>query len=187
MNKSESINELAAALAKAQGEIHGAKKDSLNPHFKSKYADLASVWEACRAPLSKNGLAVVQTMEPRESGVTLITALMHASGQWVSSELPMSIAANATPQAVGSAITYARRYALSSMVGVAPDEDDGEAAMTRPPMAQNITPPKPSTPPPKPTYTQQPKSVESPKQMPKPLTEKYKDVDIFDENKPVQF
>src|ERR1051325_1347742 len=129
MMQSETINELAAALAKAQGEITPALKDNLNPHFRSKYADLSSVWSACRVPLSKNGLAVIQTMDNLNGQLCVITTLAHSSGQWMRSHLPIMVA-NSNPQALGSAITYMRRYALSAMVGVAPDEDDdGEQAM----------------------------------------------------------
>ena len=132
MMQSDNIADLAAALAKAQGEIAAAAKDSLNPHFKSKYADLASVWNACRAPLSKHGLAVIQTTEPTDNGrVRVITTLAHASGQWVRGTLDVA-PTQATPQGMGSALTYCRRYALAAMVGVAPDDDDdGNAASQR--------------------------------------------------------
>src|ERR1700690_675114 len=96
MQTSEQINELAAALAKAQGEITGALKDSANPFFKSKYSDLASCWDACRSALSKNGLAVVQSpmsvipTETLKVGTFLVTTLMHSSGQWMRSELHIS-------------------------------------------------------------------------------------------------
>ena len=130
MMQSEQINELVTALAKAQSEITPAIKDSLNPHFKSKYADLSSVWEACRLPLTKNGLAVIQTTEVINDKLTVVTTLAHSSGQWMKSNLPVLTATN-TPQALGSALTYMRRYALSAITGVAPgDDDDGEAAMS---------------------------------------------------------
>lgn len=125
--KSESINELAGALAKAQAGIRSAIKDSVNPHFGKKYADLASVWEACREQLSSNGLAVVQATATAPQGMVLVTTLLHASGQWIDSEYPVTPVKN-DPQALGSALTYARRYSLSSMVGVAPDDDDGNDA-----------------------------------------------------------
>lgn len=129
MNTSEQINELAAALAKAQAKIQAAKKDSQNPAFKSKYADLASVWDACREALTSNGLSVVQlptdTAEPGR--VALVTTLLHSSGQWISGMVSTRIVKD-DPQGVGSALTYLRRYALSAMVGVAPDDDDGNAA-----------------------------------------------------------
>ena len=126
-NMSEYVGELANALSKAQGTIKGAVKDSQNPFFKSDYADLASVWGACRDALAKNGLAVTQTLAGTPESVEVITTLMHISGQWINGKLtikPVKI----DPQAIGSAITYARRYALAAMVGVAPDDDDGNAA-----------------------------------------------------------
>jgi hypothetical protein len=114
--RSRTIGQLAAALAKAQGEIQGASKDKTNPHFKSSYADLASVWEACRAALSKAGLSVLQPVFADGARVTVTTIVAHGSGEWMSTDLTMTAGAN-TPQGVGSCITYARRYALASMVG----------------------------------------------------------------------
>lgn len=130
MKTSEQLNELAAAMAKAQGEIETAHRDSANPFFKSRYADLASVWDACREPLSKNGLAVIQL--PRSDGahVTMETRLLHSSGQWIEGELT-TVAKDEGPQSIGSAVTYLRRYMLQAITGVAPDDDDGEAAMGR--------------------------------------------------------
>lgn len=127
MEISEPCGDLAAALAKAQGQITGAVKDSENPFFKSRYADLASVWDACRAPLSSNGLAVVQSPSVEGSIVSVETLLVHASGQWVRGTMS-AIAKDASPQSIGSAVTYLRRYALQSVAGVAPEEDDGNAA-----------------------------------------------------------
>ena len=131
MEKSELINELSAALSKAQGQIEDAKKDSNNPFFKTKYADLASVWEACRKPLSSNNLAVIQTIEVKEGKRYLETMLSHSSGQFIRSSLDLS-SKEESMQAIGSAITYARRYSLSAIVGVCPDDDDdAEKAMGR--------------------------------------------------------
>jgi hypothetical protein len=128
MEMSEQINELAAALAKAQGQIKGAAKDSTNPHFKSSYADLASVWDACRAALSSNGIAVVQTPHTDEAGnCHVVTMMTHASGQWIRDAFSLP-PTKADPQGYGSAITYMRRYALAAIVGVAPEDDDGNAA-----------------------------------------------------------
>jgi len=127
MEQSETINELAAALSKAQGQIKGALKDSANPFFKSKYADLASVWDACRAQLSENGLAVVQATCDSPTGISVVTQLSHSSGQWIRGHLTLE-PKDKTPQGYGSAITYARRYALAAIVGVAPEDDDGNAA-----------------------------------------------------------
>lgn len=140
---------IAAALAAAQGEIRNATKDSSNPFFNSKYADLASVWDVCRGPLSKNGLAVVQLPEtifigepkfevkqsPRGERVTvkvitrvrLITRLLHTSGEEIVSVID-TLLPTGDPQSIGSAVTYLRRYTLAPMVGIASEDDDGEAA-----------------------------------------------------------
>lgn len=131
VRRSDSINELAAALAKAQGLMEAAKKDSTNPHFKSKYADLAAYWDASRAALSSNGLAVVQFPTTEADGVGITTLLTHSSGQWMEGQYSLPIAQK-TPQAIGSAITYGRRYAFAAVVGLAPDEDDDGNAASRP-------------------------------------------------------
>ena len=129
--QSPQINELATALAKAQGIMQTAKKDSSNPFFKSVYADLASVWEACREALSSNGLCVIQTTDNNNGSVIVITTLIHSGGQWIRGNLRIKPVKD-DPQGIGSAITYARRYALAAIIGVAPDEDDdGEGAMGR--------------------------------------------------------
>ena len=153
MQMSEKIDLLATALAKAQAEIVGAKKDSENPFFESKYADLAACWDACREPLSKNGLSVVQTTQRGEpvkiewevtekgSGeikkfavdtveLVVTTLLLHESGQWIMSHLPM-IPRDASPQGIGSALTYGRRYGFAAIVGVAQVDDDGNQASGR--------------------------------------------------------
>lgn len=127
INMSAEIGELASALAMAQGEITGALKDSKNPFFKSSYADLASCWDACRGPLSKNGLAVIQTTQEYPDGVKVLTTLAHKSGQWIRGELPMKPTKN-DPQGIGSCLTYARRYALAGIVGLAQIDDDANAA-----------------------------------------------------------
>lgn len=130
MHKSESINELATALSKAQGEITGALKDSANPFFKSKYSDLASCWDACRAALTKHGLAVVQFPMTEGADSFLHTVLTHSSGQYIGARLILK-SKDDTSQAMGSAITYARRYALCAVVGVAQVDDDGNFASGR--------------------------------------------------------
>jgi hypothetical protein len=128
--QSETIGALAAALAKAQSQISGAVKDAANPFFKSKYADLESVWQACRKPLTDNGLAVTQTSRYTPDGLMLVTTLLHASGEWIAGEMPV-LTKDASPQAQGSGITYARRYALAAIVGVYQTDDDAEAAQGR--------------------------------------------------------
>lgn len=132
MQTSEAIHELATALAKAQAAMKPAAKDSINPHFKSRYADLASVWDAARAALTGNGLSVVQGASADGERVTVTTLLLHTSGQWIQDALTSS-ARDASAQSVGSAITYGRRYGLSAMVGIAPEDDDAEAATPRQP------------------------------------------------------
>jgi len=129
MNQSEHINELAAALAKAQGAIQPAAKDRENPAFRSRYADLTSIWEACRGPLSDNGLSIVQFPVDAEPGrVALETTLLHASGQWLRERVSTRLTKD-DPQGVGSALTYLKRYALAAVAGVvADDDDDGNAA-----------------------------------------------------------
>lgn len=130
MYMSENINELAMALSKAQGQIKPAIKDKKNPHFKSSYADLASTWDACRSALSDNGLSVMQTVEMRAEGPVLMTMLVHSSGQWKSGEMPI-IVQKSDAQGFGSALTYARRYSLQSIAGIASEDDDGEGASKR--------------------------------------------------------
>jgi hypothetical protein len=125
--RSENLNELAAALSKAQGAMEAATYNRVNPHFKNRYADLAAIWDAIRGPLSSNGLAVTQVTEIRERGFVLVTTLHHASGQWLAGEYALPVGGR--PQEVGSALTYARRYSLCGIVGiVADDDDDAEAA-----------------------------------------------------------
>ena len=130
MQQSESIAKLAEALALAQGEIEGAKKDSSNPFFKSSYADLASVWDACRKPLSKHGLSVVQSpafIPEHPDMIAIDTRLCHSSGEWLEGRLVIK-PVKTDPQSVGSCVTYMRRYSLQSLVGIAPEDDDGNAA-----------------------------------------------------------
>lgn len=136
---SPELGQLAEALSKAQAIIEGAKEDAVNPFFKSKYADLASVWNACKKALSSNGLSVIQTVENGGEKTYLVTMLLHASGQWVRSYMPI-LATKQDPQAFGSAMTYCRRYALAAMVGVCPADDDAESAMqdTRKPAITTI-------------------------------------------------
>lgn len=127
----EEIHELAAALCKAQASIEHAKRDTENEFFKSRYADLSSVRDACQRPLSENGLSVVQIPEANGPKVSVTTILLHTSGQWMRGTLTLT-AMKPDPQAAGSAITYARRYALAAFTGVAPDDDDGNGASQPP-------------------------------------------------------
>lgn len=132
MNQSESIKELAIALANAQAMMGGAIKGNKNDFFGSSYADLTSVIKAIKEPFAENGLSFVQfpVISDGGKGMGVETILMHISGEWLSNEfvLPMT---KADPQGAGSAITYARRYALQAMTGIPAVDDDGEAAMLR--------------------------------------------------------
>lgn len=124
MKTSEAINEICDALSKAQGQFKAAKKESINPHFKSKYADLASVWDAVREPLAVNGLTVLQDVTTGEKSVSISTRVAHKSGQWIEFG-PLSVPLSKNDaHGVGSAISYSKRYSLSSALGIASDEDD---------------------------------------------------------------
>lgn len=132
MMQSESLGKLAEALAKAQSTMEEAKEDSKNPFFKSNYADLTSVWRACRKSLTSNGLSVVQTTDMKDDKITVVTTLIHSSGEWMRGCLPLVLTKN-DPQTMGSALTYARRYALAAIVGVCKEgeDDDAEQATVR--------------------------------------------------------
>lgn len=140
MNQSESIKKLSAALVKAQAEMSGAVKDSANPFFKSRYADLEAVIKAIKEPFAKHGLAYTQFPITGDNGIGVTTRLIHESGEWIECGffLPMT---KADPQAAGSAITYARRYALQAMAGIPAVDDDAEGAMgrTQKPVVGKIT------------------------------------------------
>lgn len=121
MRTSEQINEIAGALALAQSEMKNAKFNRTNPHFKSRYADLSEIRDTVTPALTKNGIAVVQGTDITESGIIVFTRLVHKSGQWFESVFPI---ANDKPQAMGSSISYGRRYTLSAITSIAADDDD---------------------------------------------------------------
>lgn len=124
MNTSESITKISAALVKAQGELNAVSKDGNNPHFRSKYATLQNIVESVRDVLRKNGLAVVQTFGQTDGTyIDLTTTLLHESGEWMSGVLTVR-PTKIDPQGLGSAATYARRYALSAILGIVTDDDD---------------------------------------------------------------
>jgi len=150
MTRSETIGQLASALAKAQKTMEGASKDSKNPHFGSRYADLASIVDACREPLADNEIAVVQSSNTDGVLVRMTTTLLHSSGEWIESDPLQVQGKDAGPQAVGSCLTYLRRYQLAAMVGIAPADDDAEAAEGRGVGMKPVGPPRlpPSQPPP---------------------------------------
>lgn len=154
MTRSETIGNLAAALAKAQGQMHGATKDSKNPHFNSRYADLASIVDASREPLAKHELSVIQIPSTPEAGiVAMTTLLLHSSGEWMQSDELRVQAKDAGPQAVGSCLTYLRRYQLAALVGIAPEDDDAEAGESRAVSSQQTARPMPPKPAPRWTST----------------------------------
>ena len=127
MKTSEYIEHLATALAAVQGELTNPAKTKINPHFKSGYVDLADGLDTIRKVLAKNGMSFIQGTTVHEGVIVLNTRIMHKSGQWIESEYPVS--GFSKPQEMGSAMTYARRYSLFAMVGVAgEDDDDGNAA-----------------------------------------------------------
>lgn len=130
MRHSDQINEIALALSKAQATVKGAIKDSNNPFFKSQYADLQSVWDACRAALTANELAVVQSAGTDGPMVRVSTMLVHSSGQWFADDLALKPKDDG-PQAMGACISYGRRYALAAFVGVYQTDDDAESAEGR--------------------------------------------------------
>lgn len=128
MYQSNEIGELAAALAAAQSEFTFAVTDATGG-MKNKYATLQNVLEAIRQGLTANGIAVIQAPMPAQNGIMLRTTLAHKSGQWMASEISLPNDRMGGIQGMGSALTYARRYALAAMVGIAQDDDDGATAM----------------------------------------------------------
>ena len=131
--RSTTLAELTKALIKVQRSVNGAKPNKSNPHLKNKYADLASVWDTCRELLAENGLAVMHTFKesPSAETVTCVATLLHESGEFMTSSLTMK-PGKTTPQEMGSAITYARRYTLAALVGIVVDDDDDANAASRP-------------------------------------------------------
>jgi len=149
MPQSDSIKELATALSKVQGELTYAKKDSANPFFKSRYADLESVWDACRNLLAKNGLSVIQMPGNYFEGrMWLVTKLCHTSGEWIEQEMSMPVGkpdnqgvVKVDAHACMAAVTYMRRAALASFVGVVQADDDGNAAVVTKPNLKPVAKP----------------------------------------------
>lgn len=119
------------ALCKAQQNFKPAIKDTANPFFKSKYADLASIWDACKDALAANDLFVSQSTDLTETGPVLVTRVYHTTGEYIESKTPIICAKQNDPQAFGSAMTYTRRYSLAAILGIITDDDDGEGAMVR--------------------------------------------------------
>lgn len=145
MLTSDSISTIMPALIKAQSAFAPAVKAKVNPHFKSKYVPLDAVVDAIAQPLRDNGIAIVQQTDIEDARTVLITRLIHESGEWIAGRYPVH-PVKSDPQGEGSALTYARRYALMALVGIAPEDDDGNAAVkateregSRPPVSK-VTP-----------------------------------------------
>jgi len=143
--RSDSTKEIATALAKFQGSMSAVKKDAVNPFYKSKYATLDTIWEAIRKPLSENGLSVVQTLGIVEGNSVLETTLYHTSGELISG-VQLVNPVKLDPQGLGSAITYARRYSLSAILGIVADDDDDANIATKPESKQEPKAKSPETP-----------------------------------------
>jgi hypothetical protein len=124
MQTSDKIDLISAALVTAQGDLEHASKDSTNPHFKSKYADIAAIWDAAKPVLKANDLAALQDVSVCELGVGVRTRIIHKSGQWIEFDPPYIPLSKKDAHGVGSAITYGRRYSLAAALGVVADEDD---------------------------------------------------------------
>lgn len=144
---SEQIDLISAALAKAQGEMDHAAKGRQNPHLRNRYSTLADVLDACRDPLAKAGIAVIQQPHLDGDVVTVRTTLAHSSGQWFACELSAPIGDNkgvTRAQAIGSVITYLRRYGLSALAVIASDDDDdGNSGRRNEPQPKPAPPPAP--------------------------------------------
>jgi hypothetical protein len=135
MRTSDKIDLLATALAKAQSEMKNAVFNKVNPHFKSKYADLGSIRDAVIPALTKNGIAVAQGTTFLSNQWCVVTSLIHSSGQYISSDYPFALD---KPQAMGSAYTYARRYSLAAICGIASEEDDDANAANEKPVMLGV-------------------------------------------------
>lgn len=144
MNLEKSTPELFAAIAKAQAEVENATKNAQNPHFKSRYADLAEVLNTVRPVFAAHGLSLNQSTEYDGQHVKVTTCIGHAGGGYITSTAAC-IPGKADAQGVGSATSYLRRYSLAAMTGVAQEDDDGNAASGRAPQpAQRAAPPRPA-------------------------------------------
>lgn len=128
MKYSQSIKNISLALLEAQKKIGSAKKGAENPFFHSKYADLGSVMEACKDALNENGITILQPIDSDEHGVYVETTLLHSTGEWISASMRIAPKSETNPQDQGSAISYARRYSLQSMVFIPAEDDDAEKA-----------------------------------------------------------
>ncbi len=150
MQRSESIAALSKALVKAQKALKPLVRDSQNPHFRNSYASLTAVVEVVNEALNAQGIALLQFSEPSQLGtMRLETILLHESGEWMSGTMEMPLP-KADPQGLGSAHTYCRRYSAMAALGLAPEDDDAEAASPRPQAAPAKAPQAPQKPVPPP-------------------------------------
>jgi hypothetical protein len=124
LQRSETIGELAKALAAANGHIKNPNLDAVNPHFKSRYASLGAIINAVRAPLAAHGISAVQTVSNDGGSVGVTTTLLHSSGEWMAETIWSALPDRATVQQLGSSITYLRRYSLAAITGIVGEEDD---------------------------------------------------------------
>lgn len=156
MRHSDGIGALVAALAKAQQEIRNPALDSVNPHFKNRYASLGAHLEAVREPLAKQGLVLSQHVENTEDGVAVTTLLAHASGEWMSSSVAMPLPDRATAQNLGAIVSYLRRYAIGSVAFLTGEEDDDAErdrqarSLPKPAPRPSVAPAAPAKPAPRP-------------------------------------
>lgn len=130
MRMSDSIAQIAEALSKAQGQIDDATKTGINPHFRSKYADLAAVRSVIREPLAVNDIAIVQLPRTLEGSVEVETMLVHKSGEFIAETLRLPVG-KWDAHGIGSGISYARRYGLLSILSLAAADDDGNEAVEK--------------------------------------------------------
>lgn len=146
MNTSESIIKIAPALLAAQRAITFASRDTANPFFKSRYADLPAVIDAVKPALNDNGIVFVQTASPCADGMlALTTRLIHSSGEWIEDTAVLPLP-KPDPQGYGSAMTYARRYSLAAITGLYQDDDNGQAASIHPKQGTSKPVEKPTLP-----------------------------------------
>ncbi len=161
MKTSDSVIEISKALCNAQKEMKPATKDSHNIHFRQRYSDLTSVWESIRIPITSNGLSIWQDISTTEKTVSVITRIAHISGEWIEFG-PFTITLFKTdPQSIGSATSYAKRYAICAAVGVVSDDedDDAEKAMSRDNEKKTYPKYEPKPPIPKPSPKQEKKFI----------------------------
>lgn len=137
MRTSESILKISPALLEAQKQIGSAKKESENPFYHSSYADLGEVMRVCKKPCNDNGITILQPVEADENGNYVETVLLHESGEFIASRMRVAVKSDNDPQALGSAISYAKRYSLQAMLLIPSEDDDGEKATSH---ASSTTP-----------------------------------------------